>query len=70
MPNDHLAKINENNTPPRGTTRARLRPPAAESGKASKVRHDEETVHREVDLNARKLENGSKPVVKKTLLEL
>ena len=41
---------NENNTPRKETTRARPRPPPAESGKASKVRHDEQTAHRMVDL--------------------
>ena len=34
----------------RGTTRARPRPLPAESGEASKVRHDEQTAHRLVDL--------------------
>ena len=37
---------NENNTPPRETTRGRPRPPPAESGEASNVRYDEITAHR------------------------
>ena len=43
-------KKNENSTPRRKTTRARSRPPPAESGEASKVRHDDQTAHPMVDL--------------------
>ena len=34
---------NENSSPCRETTRARPSPPTAESGEASKLRHDEQT---------------------------
>ena len=34
----------------RETTRVRLRPPPAESGETSKVRRDQQTAHRIVDL--------------------
>ena len=48
--NNYFVKRNEKSTPGRETTRARPRPPLAESGEASKVRHDEQTAHSEVDL--------------------
>ena len=48
----------ENRTPRPETARKRPRPPPAESGEANTIRHDEETAGREVDLIARKLENG------------
>ena len=51
----------ENSTPRRDTARAQAWPPRAESGEASTIRHSKETADREVDLLARKLENGSKP---------
>ena len=38
------------NSKPRKETRVRPTPPAAESGKAGKVRHDEQTAHGMVDL--------------------
>ena len=41
---------NENSASLRETTRARPRPPPAEPGEASNVRHDEQTAHRIVDL--------------------
>ena len=41
---------NEKSTRRRETTRVRPRPPPAESGDASKVRHEEQTSHRMMDL--------------------
>ena len=41
-----------NSTRRRETTGARPRPPSTESGEASKVRHDEQTAHRMVDLTS------------------
>ena len=46
---NYFAKI-ENSTPHRETTLARPRPPPAESGEASNVRHDEQTAHRRVGM--------------------
>ena len=50
-----------NSTLRRETMRTRPRPPLAESGEASKERHDEQTTQREVDLIASKFVRGSKP---------
>ena len=47
---DVFCKKNDNSKPRRETTRARRRPPPAESGEASKVRHGEHIAHRMVDL--------------------
>ena len=60
-------KKNASSTPRRETARARPRPPPAEFGEASKVRHDEQTAHRPVDLIASKFVYGSKTGVKTTL---
>ena len=57
-------KANENSTPRRVITRARPRPPRAESGEAGKVRQDEQTAHQMVDLILELLVNGSEPSVK------
>ena len=43
-------KHENNNTRRRETMRARPRPPSAESGETSKVRHVEQTKHRMMDL--------------------
>ena len=56
----------ENSTPRRDSARARPRPRPPESGEASTIRHDEETADREVDLIARRHDDGAKPVSKKT----
>ena len=50
--------------PRKDATRARPRPPLAEAGEVGTIRHDEETAHGEVDLIAKKLENGTKPGLK------
>ena len=49
------------------TKRERPRPPSAESGGASKVRHVQETARREVDLSSIHFEDDSKPGLKRTL---
>ena len=48
------------------TKRDRPRPPPAESGGASKVRHVHETTRREVGLSSRCFQDGSKPGLKQT----
>ena len=48
------------------TKRDRPRPPPAESGGASKVRHVHETTRREVGLSSRCFQDGSKPGLKRT----
>ena len=48
------------------TTRTRPRPPPAESGETSKVRHIEHTPHRMVDLISSYGVNGSKPGLHQT----
>ena len=52
---------NENSTPRRETTRARPRPPPAESGETSMVRHAEQTPHRTVNLISSQGIYGPKP---------
>lgn len=47
-------------------TRARPRPPLAESGDTSKVRHDEDKAHGQTDLIAGKIVCSSKPGLKIT----
>ena len=62
MSERQLCQKNDYSTPhPRQDTA----PPSAESGEAGRIRHDKETAHREMDLIARNLENGSKPGLKK-----
>ena len=45
----YFAIKNNYTKPRRERTRARPRPPPADSGEVSKVRHDEQTAHRMVD---------------------
>ena len=54
-------KKNKTSTRRRETTRTRPRPPPAESGESSKVRHDEQTAYRMVDLISSWAVYGSKP---------
>ena len=63
---NYFATKNENSTPCRDTTRAWPRPPPAEAGEASKMRHAEQAAHREVDLIASMVVYGSRTWSKMT----
>ena len=49
------------------TKRERPRPPPAESGRARRVKHVQETARRKVELSSSYFEDGSKRTVKRTL---